>query len=147
MKKNLRISPILCRLFAFVILWLLSIFSLKAQALEGSTSGISATNITRGDGVSTQTISNDVWLNVYPNPTCDQANLVFSSSKNDQRYEVSVINSSGISLKEIEGTSVQGENTINVHVGDYPGGVYYVQLVTSSARETIKFLKEPSKSF
>jgi hypothetical protein len=146
MKKNLRISLILYRLFALLILLPASIFSLKAQALEGSTPDISATNGTRGDAVSTQTISNNVWVNVYPNPASDEANLVFNSSQNDQRYELRVINSSGISLKEIEGTTVQGENTINIHVGDYPEGAYYVQLLTSSGRQTVKFLKQPLKS-
>ncbi len=56
-------------------------------------------------------------LNVYPNPAADEARLIFTSAINDERYQIRVLNDAGIQLNHMEGTIVQGQNTIEMHVG------------------------------
>lgn len=92
-------------------------------------------------------VPNNATLSVYPNPAADEAKLAFNSATNNDRYEVRIINNSGMQLQEIEGTTVQGQNTLRIHVGQYAAGVYFVQLITQSGtRETLKLLKQPISS-
>ena len=130
MKKILQPLNVLPKSLTIVFLMSFSILSARAQNMTGNFS------------------TNDIAsLSVYPNPAADEAILVFNSSGYDVRYQVRIINNEGIQLRNIEGTTMQGRNTIRIHVGDYPPGVYYIQLLTSAGKQTVKLLKQPLNSF
>ena len=91
-------------------------------------------------------LNDNATLSVYPNPAADEAKIVFNAAKYDIPYQVRITNNAGIILTNIAGTTVQGQNTVRFHVGSFPSGIYYVQLLTSEGRETIKLLKQPLNS-
>jgi hypothetical protein len=132
-----KIPPVYFLRKPLAIAFLVSCSVLSSRAQNIST-GFNAT------AVSASNIPNDnTSLNVYPNPAADEAKLVFNSSKYDVPYEVRIINNAGIQISNMEGTTVQGQNTLRIDVGNYPPGVYYVQLLTSAGRETLRLLKQP----
>ena len=148
MKKILQ-NKALHNLLAAILMMSFTIFSAKAQVESSSdnSSDIRSVNFADNSTVLSHSNSDETSLNVYPNPANDEAKLAFNSAQYDQRYEVRIVNASGMELKNIEGTTSQGTNTIDIHVGDYPPGVYYVQLLTTTGRETLKLLKQPMNSF
>jgi hypothetical protein len=108
MKKILQPVNVLRKSLTIVFLMSFSILSARAQNMAGdfSMSAAGATNVTNTS------------LSVYPNPAADEAILVFNSSGYDGRYQVRIINNEGIQLGNIEGTTIQGRNTITIHVGN-----------------------------
>jgi hypothetical protein len=136
-----KIPPIYFLRKSLVIAFLMSCSILSASA-QNIVAGFNTIDI------STANITNDnTSLNVYPNPAADEAKLAFNSSKYDVPYQVRIVNNAGVQLSNIEGTTVQGQNTIRIHVGNYPPGVYYIQLLTSTGRETLRLLKQPLNGF
>ena len=135
--KKIKPVNILRRSLAIAFLMSFSILSARAQntGISFNTTQISAVDMA----------NNNATLSVYPNPAADEAKLVFNSSKYDVRYQIRIVNNEGVRLRNIEGTTVQGQNTLRIHVGDYPPGVYYVQLLTSEGRETLKLFKQSLK--
>lgn len=133
--KNIQLLKMLKRSAAFLLLFLFLIIISQAQNTRISyTPQVSTVNFLPGD----------MSLNIYPNPAADEAKLTFNSSFNNDSYEIRILNNSGMILKNIEGTTVQGQNTITIHVGDYTPGIYYLQLITrSGVRQALKFVKLP----
>ena len=80
-------------------------------------------------------------LKVYPNPVIDEASLVFNAAYYNTPYEIRIVNNSGIVVRNLQGITSQGQNTVNLHMGDFAPGNYYVQITTPSAKETLRFLK------
>ena len=136
-----KIQPVSVLRTSLAIAFLISFSILSARAqntgISFNTTQISAIDIAHDNAA----------LSVYPNPAADEAKLVFNSSKYDMHYQVRIINNEGVRLRNLEGTTVQGQNTIRIHVGNYPPGVYYIQLLTSEGKETLKLLKQPLNSF
>jgi Secretion system C-terminal sorting domain len=122
---------------SLAIVFIISFFILSAGAqnigISFPTAKVNAPDI-RNDNTS---------LSIYPNPAADESKIIFYSSKYNVPYQVRIVNSAGVQLKNIKGTAIQGQNTIRIHVGNYPSGVYYVQLLTPESRETLKLLKQP----
>ena len=139
MKKILKPTHILHNLLALAFLMSFSILTTTAQ---NSSTGLYATK-----GNAFHTVSDHASLSVYPDPAADAATLVFNSSNYSVPYQVRIISNEGVQLQNMEGTTVQGRNTINIHVGNYPPGVYYIQLLTLSGRETLRLLKQPLNRF
>jgi hypothetical protein len=139
MKKILQPVNVLCKSLTIVFLMSFSILSARAQNM--------AANFSASEAGVTNIANDNASLSVYPNPAADEAILVFNSSGYDVRYQVRIINNEGIQLRNIEGTTMQGRNTIRIHVGDYPPGVYYIQLLTSTGKQIVKLLKQPLNSF
>ena len=139
MKKTQPAINITGKSLTIALLISFSVLSAGAQniATSFSTSKINATS-TRDENTS---------LSVYPNPAADEAKLVFYSTKYDVPYQVRIVNNGGATLKNIEGTTVQGQNTLRIHLGNYPPGVYYIQFLTAEGREALKMLKQPMNSF
>jgi Secretion system C-terminal sorting domain len=125
---------------SLAIAFLLSFFILTAKA-QNATAGFNATGVG-----AVNTLDDNASLHVYPNPAADEEKLVFNSSNYGTRYQIRIINNSGIQLQNMEGTTVLGQNITRFHVGNYPPGIYYIQLLTSSGRETLKLLKQPFNS-
>ena len=139
MKKIPQPINVIRKSLAIAFLISFSILSARSQNFDPgyNTVKVSAAGITY----------NNASLSVYPNPVADEAKLLFYSSKYNVPYQVRIVNNAGVSLKNMEGTTIQGRNTIGIHFGNYPPGVYYVELLTPSGRETLKLLKQPMNSF
>jgi len=80
-------------------------------------------------------------LKVYPNPVIDETSIVFNAAVYNAPYELRIINNSGIVVRSLEGRTSQGQNTVNLQLGDFAPGNYYVQITTPSSKETLRFLK------
>ena len=131
--KNIQSLKMLKRSAGFALFFLFSIIISQAQNTRVNFVPQAGNSNFPADNMS---------LSIYPNPAADEAKVAFNSSLNNESFEIRIVNNSGMNLQNVEGTTIQGENTIRIHVGNYPSGIYYVQLIThSGVRETLKFLK------
>ena len=139
MKKMPYGIDVICRSLIISLLVVYSIIPAAAQniATSFSTSKVNATTTREGNTM----------LSVFPNPAADEAKLVFYATKYDVPYQVRIVNNTGASLKKIQGATIQGQNVLRIHLGNYPPGIYYVQLITTEGRETLKLLKQPLHTF
>jgi Secretion system C-terminal sorting domain len=146
MKKITRKLPIVATIFISAFL-LSSSLATSAQSVAASLTSQGLTPTYNDVAMNARNvISSDNSLGVYPNPAADEAKFVFNSSKYNVPYQVRLINNAGSVLTSIQGTTLQGQNTIRIHVGSYPAGTYYIQLLTLEDRETVKLLKQPLNS-
>lgn len=135
MKKILHPIDTIYKSVTIAFLFLLFVLQASAQNIAAVYTNTIVTGFNNSN--------NNTSLSVYPNPASDEAKLVFNESKYGVTYQVRIINNVGIQLTNIEGTSVQGQNIIRIHVGNYPPGIYFVNLLTSVGTETLKLLKQP----
>ena len=80
-------------------------------------------------------------LNVYPNPAVSDARAVFTSKENGITYTLQMISQEGRSLLQQKGTTVKGNNLIQLNMSSYPTGTYYLQLFVGNRKETVSFMK------
>mgnify|MGYP001555130652 CR=1 FL=1 len=138
----LKINFIKKSIFTFFI----TLFSVFGSTAQNSQPGNITTALVASDNT-----KNVVWnrtpvcdinlINVVPNPAINQTKLVFNSSLANINYEIRVINNSGIQLHIIDGSTLKGINTVDLQVGNYPPGIYFIQLLLPGGLETLKFLK------
>lgn len=90
--------------------------------------------------VSTRTLEQVQDIKLFPNPASDVLNVVFDLSESTL-LDITVTNALGQVIRTIPATQYgAGMNTLNVDVTTLPAGIYNVQLRSSNAQMTHKFI-------
>lgn len=84
----------------------------------------------------------ELGMGIYPNPAKNTATVTFGSAEAGARFEVLLINTVGESLQSKAGVTVAGLNTLQLDLGKYSSGVYFVRLVTAGKLQIQKLVKE-----
>lgn len=79
-------------------------------------------------------------LKAYPNPVEHILSVEFAAS-NDQQVELNLLNVSGKKLLTKSIKAIKGANKIQLDLGAYPSGVYFVTLYLNQKRENIRVVK------
>lgn len=87
-------------------------------------------------------LSASVDLSVSPNPTRDIANVTFNSQKSGEKFEVVISNALGATLASRSGLTLPGKNQLQVALGKFSQGIYFIRLVTPNGIQTQKLLLE-----
>lgn len=66
-------------------------------------------------------------MNVYPNPTNEQATFTFNT-KEEGAYVIKIIDIMGRTIREENGKAISGDNTQEIHVNDLAKGTYMIFL-------------------
>lgn len=102
----------------------------SAMSCEGSSEVVSIT-IDGCIGIDEAIIENEISL--YPNPATTNVELVFNE-KAGSSYTVTVYNTVGQVMTEINGISFGEKQNVNIDVANYQSGMYIVNLVTKSGK-------------
>ncbi|MFT5876208.1 MAG: hypothetical protein ACJA2N_001636 [Salibacteraceae bacterium] len=94
-------------------------------------------DITSVETVSTQSIE----LNIYPNPTVSNTQLVFNNAGNED-VQVSILNTAGQLVGNQNHTTTPGKNEVNVDLSHLSNGVYYISLKTGNGQFTKSISKQ-----
>ena len=78
---------------------------------------------------------------VYPNPAVNNAIVVFNAEKAGS-YSIQVTDLSGKLLQTIKGAATEGENKVNLSVGNYARGTYLVNIRTETSTSALKLNKQ-----
>ncbi len=81
-------------------------------------------------------------LKAYPNPTQAIATVIFSSLKQDLKYELVITDMRGKELLRKSGFTMLGQNMTDLDLSRFANGMYLVSLVTNNKVETLKLYKE-----
>lgn len=86
--------------------------------------------------------SNEVELNVFPNPANDVTHLNINISQNSV-VNISIMDMTGKVVKQINGRQLsKGENQISIPVAELNKGVYFVQTAMNGTSKVAKFIKQ-----
>ncbi|MBB6459314.1 glycosyl hydrolase [Flammeovirga kamogawensis] len=81
----------------------------------------------------------DLSLSIYPNPAQHQLHLDFTSTVEDEDFEIRIINLGNGQVKEmVKSTSLS--NTFNV--SDYSSGIYLIEITSAHYYSTKKWIKQ-----
>ncbi|MDD2382179.1 MAG: endonuclease/exonuclease/phosphatase family protein [Mariniphaga sp.] len=78
---------------------------------------------------------------VYPNPATGTVNLLFNAKKAGMA-NIQLFNSTGMLVKELTHSSINGQNTVTFSVKDWRPGMYLVRVISDSAPETVRLVVE-----
>jgi hypothetical protein len=87
------------------------------------------------------TLSTITTLEVAPNPALDNVNLTFYSKSNSSAY-VSILNTLGEEVYQLQTNIVAGSNRIALNLRDLANGVYFIQLNDGVQQQTKKLIKQ-----
>jgi endonuclease/exonuclease/phosphatase family metal-dependent hydrolase len=78
---------------------------------------------------------------VYPNPATGTVNLLFNAKKAGMA-NIQLFNSTGMLVKELTHSSINGQNTVTFSVKDWRPEMYLVRVISDSAPETVRLVVE-----
>jgi subtilisin family serine protease len=78
-------------------------------------------------------------IHMYPNPASDLVNIDLSSLNLEGIREVAVTNAMGQKVFSMQ--HVEGSDQVQIDVGDYPNGIYYIVITGSSSLATGTLIK------
>jgi len=78
---------------------------------------------------------------VYPNPANATVNLLFNAKKAGMA-SVQLFNSTGMLVKELTHSSINGQNTVTFSVKDWRPGIYFVRVNSGFVPETLRLVVE-----
>ena len=100
--------------------------------LEEDTSTVTTTAI--------HSISNDVQVNIYPNPTTDFVQVELNNATAGY-YQVKVYDAEGHRLWSDDLTCTGNSNTITINTSAWASGIYMLQLTNCSQQRVVKVVK------
>lgn len=78
---------------------------------------------------------------VYPNPFSKRVQIRVNSDKSE-KVAINIINSNGVLMSRQDAQTQVGDNNININkVDDLPGGIYYIEVVSSTRSLKTKVMK------
>ncbi len=80
-------------------------------------------------------------FSVYPNPSIDQINLVFTSAT-EETYNLKLLDISGREIQNLEIAATTGENRAQMNLADLTNGIYLAYLISGNQKKVIKVIKE-----
>ena len=83
--------------------------------------------------------SNELELNIYPNPSSENISISFSKSELSN-LSISIFNSMGEEVKYFDTKELSGKSSINFSSEDLPAGVYYCTLDIGNNKNTKSFV-------
>ncbi|MBA3285214.1 MAG: T9SS type A sorting domain-containing protein [Nitrosopumilus sp.] len=86
-------------------------------------------------------MNNDVELNIYPNPAHQSVHIAYIS-KRENKYEINLIDVLGRTIQVIKGTSVVGENDIEINLQQLSKGIYQLVFIQNEIQEVKKLVVE-----
>jgi hypothetical protein len=81
------------------------------------------------------------WVRVSPNPAQDNVNLSYNSTADDTGV-IRIFDAQGKTVWENNRTFHKGTNNINLTLNELEGGIYIVEVLTDSNRESVRLLIE-----
>jgi hypothetical protein len=79
--------------------------------------------------------------NIFPNPACEQSNLIIDV-RQDDFYVISLMDLNGRILDKIYNEKLfVGEHQFNINLNDYGNGYYLIYIQTKNYQESLKVLK------
>lgn len=79
-------------------------------------------------------------MTIYPNPADKKTTLMFNSTTS-ANYTLKFSDESGKVIKQINGISNLGKNTVNISLQDFMPGVYWLEMTNATKRNTLKIIK------
>ncbi len=80
-------------------------------------------------------------LSVYPNPAASFVNVSFTL-QNQSNVKLQLVDITGKSIREINPSSLKGENTLTLNLDGIESGIYFLRLETGTSTETRKIIVE-----
>jgi large repetitive protein len=85
------------------------------------------------------TITIDEPATVFPNPATDHATVQFSSNANEE-YTLRLLDITGREIYSVRHEAVDGTNSENLDLANFPKGIYMVELITNGKQENSKLI-------
>ncbi len=122
---------------------------LKVEAVNScKTSSARTRTINLGTGCRTsETVNSDEKnllpeVRLFPNPTQNFSTLVFTA-ENETAFNIEVSNTLGQVIFQQKGITTTGENAISIHLDNYKGDLFFVNLkVGNNALQRLKLIKQ-----
>ncbi len=83
----------------------------------------------------------DEAVNLYPNPTTNEANIVINNSENG-KFSISVYNMTGSLVKQIVSNKAAGSHIEHFSVADFTTGVYLIEVTQGNKRAIKRLIKK-----
>lgn len=79
-------------------------------------------------------------LSVYPNPAFNTARVVFTGEELGKKYELKITDLAGKTLAIYPGVSKKGRNEVEIELGRFTGGAYFIVLDIDNRTQTLKLV-------
>lgn len=85
--------------------------------------------------------SKTAFINLYPNPAGNEANLMISLAR-DEKLQWEIVDNSGRVLRKNSQPLTAGSTSLGIDVKGLATGIYYLRLQSSSIQKQIQFIKQ-----
>ncbi|HLP38614.1 PQQ-dependent sugar dehydrogenase [Lacibacter sp.] len=83
----------------------------------------------------------NVYVNVFPNPVAEKTTVTINAIA-DESAQLNVIDNTGRTIQTIEVNLVKGKNIVQLDLGTYKAGVYYLDINGKAINEKVKIIKQ-----
>lgn len=83
----------------------------------------------------------NVYVNVFPNPVAEKTTVTINAIA-DESAQLNVIDNTGRTIQTIEVNLVKGKNIVQLDLGNYKAGVYYLDINGKAINEKVKIIKQ-----